>query len=164
MEVWIQKGWLSESLNSFGCEAFPWIRLRKPPGGWFEHRLSWVNCTIGWTARFSHSPQRAAANAPLTVAQTSANGLEREKVQRGLVPRPANEHEASSLLMSQGLCGILCPPLFEGKAGESSQSSKSCRQGERAAGPPEDSLEGSNKAARGRAQANVALSVRLDSC
>lgn len=38
-----------------------------------------------------------------------------------MVPRPANEHEASSLLMSQGLCGILCPPLFEGKAGESSQ-------------------------------------------
>lgn len=57
------------------------------------------------------------------------------------------------------------PSPFEGKAGESSQSSKSCRQGERAAGPPEDPAWRSNKAARGvRAQANVALSVRLDSC
>lgn len=53
------------------------------------------------------------------------------------------------------------PSPFEGKAGESSQKQQSCRQGERAAGPPKDSLEGSNKAARGRAQANVALSVRL---
>ena len=57
--------------------------------------------------------------------------------------------------------GFFALPFLKGRQARVHKSSKSCRQGERAAGPPEDSLEGSNKAARGRAQANVALSVRL---
>lgn len=76
--------------------------------------------TTGWTALFSHSLQWAASNIPITGLQTSANGLEREKVQSGLVPRPANEHEASSPLMNWGLCGIPSTTLFDGKADESS--------------------------------------------
>lgn len=47
------------------------------------------------TGELRHSPT-AGSGLPLTCPQTSANGLEREKVQRGLVPRPANEQEASS--------------------------------------------------------------------
>ena len=58
--------------------------------------------------------------------------------------------------------GFFALPFLKGRQARVHKSSKSCRQGELAAGPPEDSLEGSNKAARGRAQANVALSVRLD--
>lgn len=116
MKVWIQKGWLSQSLN---------IALDVKP----SHKSAWEGppegdlnlASTGWAALFSHSRQWAASNMLVTVPQTSANGLEREKVQRGLVPRPANEHEASSPLMNWGLCGILSPTLFEGKAGESSQ-------------------------------------------
>lgn len=58
--------------------------------------------------------------------------------------------------------GFFALQFWKGRQARVHKSSKSSWRGKRAAGPPEGRLEGSNKAAGGRARANVALSVRLD--
>lgn len=118
--------------------------------------------STGRTTLFSHSRQWAATNTPATVPQTSANGHEREKVQRRLVPRAANEHESSSPLMNRSLCGILPPTLFEGKAGKSSQKQQDVMARGACSWATRRWPGGQQQSWRRSCQANRALSVRLD--
>jgi hypothetical protein len=64
--------------------------------------------------------------------------------------------------MNQGLCGIFCPPLLKGRPAGVHKSSKVFIARERAAGPPEGGLEGSDKAGGRHAWARMAVSVRRD--
>lgn len=61
--------------------------------------------------------------------------------------------------------GFFAVPFLKGGRwwqGQARSQKQQVFSGERAAGPPQGSLEGSNKAGEGRARATVARSVRLD--